>query len=633
MAGRTSEREWPLNATAIARNRASSPSAMSDSQRRAWAHVLFALRSGGDVSFVVIGGSLPRGHGCDRHQPAGTATPAMCAYPQRLLKWLRERYPRARIHFENRAQGGLTSGGALLSLPSLAQPVSIERPMASPGGRNGSAGIVDTASGDSPSARMLLIDFAVNDAYEAQVDWNSATRRQRSQLFSNVTQRMRHLPPGARVHAQVQAASEAMVRYLVPPRPANERPSALLIIESLCWQNEGINSTGAHRAVAEHYGVPFFDFTKSLSDGMRPVGLASWPFNHGQSTCDACIRDRRLCASSSTPTIFSDAKHPDARGHEFLKTAIAWLLSAWEEDPQLHMPHQPMPQLHMPHQPMPQFMPQRREGWAEAESEAARLPPELPPPLSEADLLQQHIICQAPTTLYNAAELYAASLRSASLHNDNSPKKIHGLTSKPSLPLAPHALNVSLGDPGIRLVRGDWRLEADRAGKPGWITYGPDGSTMDFTVRFGAVPRLTLAFTLGYEGHAAALVGFPSLAGTACYRPVGGGERWDLGGKASRCVRVVEGQRTDGINVTQAAVLDMAVHHVLDWRRPDLFASQSGFSIKPFAEERFRIQLTCDAVGAPPRGAHAGAHDPHDAHGRTWPSSCGKFKLLAIRAC
>ena len=40
----------------------------------------------------------------------------------------------------------------------------------------------------------------------------------------------------------------------------------------------------------------------------------------------------------------------------------------------------------------------------------------------------------------------------------------------------------------------NWTLEADRPNKPGWITYGPSGATIDFDLSFGASPRLIMLF-------------------------------------------------------------------------------------------------------------------------------------------
>ena len=95
--------------------------AMSAAQRGAWSRVFAALRSGGTVSVVMLGGSMARGQGCTEDESAHVS----CSYSGRLVAWLRRAYPRAKVFFENRAVGGMTTGVSLLSLPSLAMPVSM----------------------------------------------------------------------------------------------------------------------------------------------------------------------------------------------------------------------------------------------------------------------------------------------------------------------------------------------------------------------------------------------------------------------------------------------------------------------------------------------------------------------------
>ena len=102
--------------------RASPAKLMSPPQRRAWANVFATLRANGSVSLVMIGGSMARGQGCT----ALNAEQATCAYAGRLASWLRGRFPWATILFDNRAVGGMTTGAALLSLPSLSQPVYLD---------------------------------------------------------------------------------------------------------------------------------------------------------------------------------------------------------------------------------------------------------------------------------------------------------------------------------------------------------------------------------------------------------------------------------------------------------------------------------------------------------------------------
>ena len=110
-------------------------------------------------------------------------------------------------------------------------------------------------------------------------------------------------------------------------------------------------------------------------------------------------------------------------------------------------------------------------------------------------------------------------------------------------------------------------------------------------MRFGRAPRLTFAWTLGYEGFADVAVGF-------------GPPHTHKGTKR------IEGKRHDGINVTQAATIDLAVGHMMHGSRLDLAGGVAGWAIKAHASETFRVTLLCN------RGA-----------------SCGKFKILGLRAC
>lgn len=68
----------------------------------------------------------------------------------------------------------------------------------------------------------------------------------------------------------------------------------------------------------------------------------------------------------------------------------------------------------------------------------------------------------------------------------------------------PRAPDANAG--AVRVTTGEWRAYADRANKPGWITTGPTGSTIEFDLAFGATPRLFLVYERGYEGFGEAAV-------------------------------------------------------------------------------------------------------------------------------
>ena len=62
-------------------------------------------------------------------------------------------------------------------------------------------------------------------------------------------------------------------------------------------------------------------------------------------------------------------------------------------------------------------------------------------------------------------------------------------------------------------------------------------------MRFGRAPRLTFAYTLGYEGFARVAVGFV--------------------GHEYKGVKLIDGMRRDAVNVTQAAMVNLDVGHMM----------------------------------------------------------------------
>lgn len=611
-----------LNTTAITTSL--QPATMCWAQRRAWRRVFSTLEAGGVLSVVIIGGSVARGNGCAAEANArfgdeGHRLAVNCAYSARLVRWLRGRYPSARILYENRATGGMTTGGALLSLPSLARPVTIE-----------GEGPGDSAA-RGPDASILLIDFALNDHYDSQVGRESdrtmhalptrqvvdarfldalalvLTRCMYScaRLILQVTYtRETRKESGVRdsskllgtltkeegVYLQVQASTESMIRFLLLTRgggsggePAAAKPPALLMVESSCWLKHwphtfrrNDTAAAAHRHVASHYGVPYFNFVDGLRNGIRPNGYPSFPGNDGKLFCAACIRpntppprirhgpqSNRSCASDATPLVFSDPRHPDFRGHEYLRAGLATAFTSLIRVASSSQPVLPL---------------------------GSSKGPSLPLPRSSASFLSQHSICEQPASVYTAADGLA---RAASA----------GSTSAGS------GRNVSV-------LSGDWRLYEDRPGKPGWIGAGDDGATIEFVVRFGQLPRLTIAYTLGYVGFAKVAVGFAPGRRHDGPRTCTPEARRLLG---CRFI-VVDGQRVDGENVTQASVIDLQLlNKIADKRLASNFeTNQQGrwFSIKPHSQERLRIQLICST-------STAGATK----------TPCGKFKLLGLRTC
>ena len=428
----------------------------------------------------------------------------------------------------------MTTGVSLLTLPSLSMPVRPDDDV------DNEDEDYDSTARPSSGASILLIDYAINDAFELQVQ-NS---RLSVDVYKNAKRTLKPLNQSEAVYLQVVAATEAMVRFLL--NGARVR-SALLVVEGSCWRSTR-NTVDAHASVARHYGVPFFDFAATLRNGIRPVQsnymqqLSAWSggpmrsmMRRDNTICDACIRTKKLgCESSRTPVIFSDGKHPDYRGHIYVASALRALLNAWAHDPILSSTSAP----------------------------AALAPPprdeDLPSPISPAALLAQFTLCSRPTTVYSAT----AAMR--------------------------HPSSKMLSN--VTVIRGSWSLFADRKGKPGWISTGPNGSTIEFGMRFGRSPRLSFAWTLGYEGFSNVAVGF--------------GPPHDYKG-----TKRIDGLRTDGVNVTQAATIDLQVGHMMHGESARSAGGVAGWAIKPFSTANFRVTLVCGQTG------------------------CGKFKILGLRAC
>lgn len=384
-----------VNATASAH--AAPARSMSEVQRRAWARAFNALRSGGTLSVVQLGGSMARGQGCTDDDSAQ----ASCAYSSRLVSWMRQAFPKATVLYENRATGGLTTGGALLSLPTLAQPVRAEDTSEEATSDGGSA---DERQGrQSPRAvgraraSVLLLDFAINDAFEHQV----ANSHLDLETYRNAKRALKKFNTSAlAVYHQVAAATEAALRYLLSRHPS---APALLLVEGSCWRSAR-NTVDAHATVARHYGVPFVDFAATLRQPIRPVSpvylssvlRGAMPRTDAErhALCDACIRAKRGCEQSTTPVIFSDGKHPDHRGHAYVASALVSLMQSWAADPLLTTPS--------------------TDGAPTANGGLRASPrPQLPPPYSAEALLAQHTVCHQPTSVFSAASAWRQEQRRA----------------------------------------------------------------------------------------------------------------------------------------------------------------------------------------------------------------------------
>ena len=139
------------------------------------------------------------------------------------------------------------------------------------------------------------------------------------------------------------------------------------------------------------------------------------------------------------------------------------------------------------------------------------------------------------------------------------------------------------------MISGDWRLYEDRPGKPGWIATTPN-ATLEFPLRFGGLPRATLAYTQGYAAAADAAqppwgelelrIGgvvdpYTGLPYRAPAGPAIQPRFWE--GAHAR----VDALRSDGQRVTQQAFLGIAAHASKVRRAPSSKPAGRGASAPP----------------------------------------------------
>jgi lysophospholipase L1-like esterase len=332
-------------------------------QRAAYARLRRKLAADEPVKFVTLGGSMTAGMGTSCGRP--------CSYSAQLCAQFGGR----NVSCVNHARGGTTTGSILPLLRGLVEGFE--------------------ASAKQP-ADLVIIDFSVNDAHEAQ-DWlvfTGATAHP-GQGWTDYTRAAQDATAAHR--ATVFAATEALLRALLHFFP----DTALVVVEGY-YGKDGLESAAAHEQAAVLYGVPFVSFGSSLA---TPDDPEVWGPSLGL--------------------------HPPDAVHGLLALALKlWLLETLEQAPRADEPAACV-----------------REG-----------------PAASAALAARFRVCDAPASLFDAGSAFDSA---------DAPR------------------------PTARI--GDWALVEDRADKPGWISTAA-GSTLEFTVRFGAAPRLVVVYTKGYEG-------------------------------------------------------------------------------------------------------------------------------------
>ena len=151
------------------------------------------------------------------------------------------------------------------------------------------------------------------------------------------------------------------------------------------------------------------------------------------------------------------------------------------------------------------------------------------PHLTSSAARAQFAICRRPITVYDAHEASKANVQSMVVTSDG------------------------------------WELYEDRPKKPGWITSGPVGASINFNLTFGAAPRLVLLYEAGYEGW-----GDVHLHIGARTTPRGAN------------YILVQGLRTGGDKVTQAELLTLEVG-------TDSEGGRNNHAIKPFSTASLKV--------------------------------------------
>merc|ERR1740130_2146973 len=169
---------------------------------------------------------------CRAANGCGATHELECAYVSRFGRWLQQSYgcmgtnatgPEAAkqsenaVAYYNRAQGGTTTISSLPHLPYV-------------------VGLAGGPNQDGP-ADLLVVDYTVNDMFEVR-------------------------GPGGAVAAEIAAATEGMLRYLLRAYPA----TAILLVDACCLP-PGKRNTAAKRRVAEAYGVPLVAYGDALAVG------------------------------------------------------------------------------------------------------------------------------------------------------------------------------------------------------------------------------------------------------------------------------------------------------------------------------------------------------------------------------
>ena len=180
----------------------------------------------------------------------------------------------------------------------------------------------------------------------------------------------------------------------------------------------------------------------------------------------------------------------------------------------------------------------------------------------------------------------------------------------------------------MRISDGQWAFGSDSREKPGWSTEGPEGSTIEFDLAFGAVPRAHVSFVRSYKAD----FGVVELRIKNVRSPT-----WlNVNRTGASNVCRLNGRRTDGINVTQSAVLAIKA----DDERMQNFAASCkwevefqgivGFAVPPHSNATLSVRLM---EGTPCSEVCPGMRGRLHSQSACTTSTPRRFKILAVASC
>ena len=150
-----------------------------------------------------------------------------------------------------------------------------------------------------------------------------------------------------------------------------------------------------------------------------------------------------------------------------------------------------------------------------------------------------------------------------------------------------------------RVVSGSWEACEDKAGKFGWISNGPEASTIEFPLRLGKLPRVTVVWMQGYDGWGRASVGFRQAPGLQMVLDGLHGE--------NRTVTQLN-SITMGVAQTPSSVLTRNISRI---RGGNFAPNELGWGLARASNVTLTLTLLCES---PPR-------------------ACGRFKLVSVSSC